>query len=264
MTLHVDVTCPACKSRDCRKSGWRSDDEKNMHSGLRPYRCRACHHRFWGPDRGASGRRFAWSAAALPLVGIVIMIFFALGERSDNEIAAHAPPVAAPAVIDPRTLRAAREGDAEAQLRAAKVMLFSGARRDEQSAEALRWLQSAAEKDNPEAMVMLGKLYRSGFGVLQDYGQAVKWIRTSAERGDPDGMLELGRLYRDGVGFPRDPVRAYVWFNRAAAALHADAVRDRDDVARGLTVDQLKDAQAQSSAAEAGRTGARPANDSSK
>nr|WP_281357689.1 tetratricopeptide repeat protein [Aromatoleum diolicum] len=110
-------------------------------------------------------------------------------------------------------------------------------------------------------MVMLGKLYRNGFGVLQDYGQAVKWIRTAAERGDPDGMLELGRLYRDGVGFPRDPVRAYVWFNRAAAALHGDAVRDRAEVLRSLTADQLKDAQAQSSAVEAGLPDAKLAKD---
>lgn len=228
-----------------------------MNPGLRPYRCRTCHHRFWAPERRLSGRRFALSAAVLPLLGIAIMVFWALDELSEDEIAAHAP-VAAPVAIDPATLRAAQEGDADARLRIAKLLLFGGAKAGEQSAEAVRWLQSAAEKDNPAAMVMLGKLYRSGFGVLQDYGQAVKWIRTAAERGDPDGMLELGRLYRDGVGFPRDPVRAYVWFNRAAAALHIDAVRDRADVVRSLTADQLKDAQAQSSAVEASQPG-RPA-----
>lgn len=262
MTLHANVTCPACTSQDCRKSGWRSDVERQMNPGLRPYRCRVCHHRFWAP-RASSGRRFAFSAGALSLVVIAIAVFLAFGEPRVDGNAAH-EPVAAPAAIDPYTLRAAEEGDAEAQVRLAKLLLFGGAQAGAQAAEAVRWLQSAAEKGNSVAMVMLGKLYRSGFGVLQDYGQAVKWIRTAAERGDPEGMLELGRLYRDGVGAPRDPVLAYVWFNRAAAALQVDAVRHRADVARGLTADQLKEAQAQSAALEARQRDAKLAKDGRK
>lgn len=261
MTLHATVTCPGCGSRDCRKSSWRSDVERQTYPGLRPYRCRACHRRFWAAERGPAGRRFAFSATVLPLLAIAVMVFWGGDEPGVDDIAADAP-VPARAVIDPHTLRAAQEGNAEAQLRIARVLLFGGAQAGEQSAEAVRWLQSAAEKGNPAAMVMLGKLYRSGFGVLQDYGQAVRWIRTAAERGDPDGMLELGRLYRDGVGFPRDPVRAYVWFNRAAAALHGDAVRHRADVARGLTAEQLKEAQAQSSTVDAVRPDAKLAQDS--
>ena len=260
MTLNADVTCPACNSQDCRKSSLRSDGERQKNPGLRPYRCRACKHRFWVPDRRPSARRFAYSAGALPLVVIAIAVFWAFGERQVDDNAVH-EAVTAPAAVDPYTLRAAQEGDAEAQVRIAKILLFGGAQAGDQSADAVNWLQSAAEKGNPVAMVMLGKLYRGGFGVLQDYGQAAKWIRTAAERGDPDGMLELGRLYRDGVGFPRDPVLAYVWFNRAAAALHADAVRHRTDVARGLTADQLKDAQAQSLALEASQPAAKLAKD---
>lgn len=262
MSLHVNVTCPVCKSRDCRKSGWRSDVERQMNPGLRPYRCRACQHRFWAPRTSSSARRFAVSAGALPLALALIAfaVFWMFDEQRVAEDDIHESG-AVPVVVDPYTLRAAQEGDAEAQVRVAKVLLFGGAQAGEQAADAVRWLHSAAEKDHPAAMVMLGKLYRSGFGVLQDYDQAVKWIRTAAERGDPDGMLELGRLYRDGVGFPRDPVLAYVWFNRAAAALHVDAVRYRADVARGLTADQLKEAQAQSLALEARQSGAKPAKD---
>ena len=199
---------------------------------------------------------------------IAIVVFVASGEREVSEFTEEIPvdqiPVIAPRAIDPHTLRAAQEGDPEAQIRIAKALLFSGAQDDGHSAEAVRWLQSAAEKDNSAAMAQLGKLYRSGFGVLQDYDQAVNWIRKAAERGDPDGMLELGRLYRDGVGLPRDPVRAYVWFNRAAAALHTDAVRDRDDVARSLTAEQLKNAQAQSSVIEPGRPEALAAKEAKK
>ncbi len=246
-------------SQDCRKSGWRSDAERHMNPGLRPYRCRACHHRFWAPP-ASSGRRFAFSAGALPLVLIAIAVFWAFDEPRVDELATN-EPVPAQAAIDPHTLREAQEGDADAQVRIAKILLFGGVQEGDQAAEAVRWLQAAAENGKPAAMVMLGKLYRSGFGVLQDYGQALKWIRTAAETGDPDGMLELGRLYRDGVGMPRDPVLAYVWFNRAAAALQVDAVRHRADVARGLTADQLKEAQAQSLALDASQADAKLAKD---
>ncbi|MBK8400204.1 MAG: sel1 repeat family protein [Propionivibrio sp.] len=61
-------------------------------------------------------------------------------------------------------------------------------------------------------MIVLGRLSRSGVGLLQNYSQASKWIQTAADRGNPRGMLELGRLYRDGIGLDKDPVRAYVWF----------------------------------------------------
>nr|WP_248281576.1 tetratricopeptide repeat protein [Aromatoleum petrolei] len=197
------------------------------------------------------------------MVLIAIAVFWVFDERRVDDDAVQEPIPAATAV-DPHTLREAQEGDAEAQVRIAKVLLFGGVQSGEQAGEAVRWLQSAAEKGHPGAMVMLGKLYRSGFGVLQDYGEALKWIRTAAERGHPDGMLELGRLYRDGVGMSRDPVLAYVWFNRAAAALQVDAVRHRADVARGLTADQLKEAQAQSLALEAGEAGAKLAQDNAK
>ena len=205
---------------------------------------------------------FRSSVGSLFLVFVIVTIV-AIGWGGREELPAP-NLVAAPVPLDPYTLRAAQEGDAEAQFRMAKTLLLDVVRGRENSAEAVRWLQSAAEKDSSGAMVHLGKLYRSGFGVLQDYDLAAKWIRTAAERGDADGMLELGRLYRDGVGFPRDPVRAYVWLNRAAAAQHLEAVRDRDDVARGLSADQLKEAQALSTVVEASSAMARSGKDSKK
>lgn len=205
-------------------------------------------------------RRVAFSAAVLPLVLIAGAMFWAFDRPREDE-SATLESAQTRAVIDPHTLREAQEGDADAQVRIARVLLYGGVQDGDQAAEAVRWLQAAAEKGHPAAMVMLGKLYRSGFGVLQDYGQAVKWIRTAAETGDSEGMLEMGRLYRDGIGMPRDPVRAYVWFNRAAAALHVDAVRYRTDVARGLSADQLKEAQAQSLALDASQAEAKLAKD---
>ena len=123
-------------------------------------------------------------------------------------------------------------------------------REKKNSVQAVRWLQSAAENGNTAAMLQLGKLYRSGVGVLQNFDRSAKWTQTAAARGNAEGMLELGRLYRDGIGFEKSPARAYVWFNRAAAMHNLDAVREREDIARTLTVEELKKAQNQSSEAE--------------
>lgn len=155
-------------------------------------------------------------------------------------------PVSEATAVDPYTLRSAQQGDAEAQFRIARILLADPVPDRKNAAEAFRWLNAAAEQDHTAAMVQLGKLYRSGVGVLQNFGDAAKWIETAAVLGDPEGMHELGRLYRDGVGFDRDPVKAYIWFSRAAAGLNTAAVRDRDDVARGLSEKQLKDAQRKS------------------
>jgi len=252
MSLHAAVTCPNCGGSDCRKSKWQSEGERQTQAGRRPYRCRACAHRFHAPER----RRSRWRPGVYvmaPFLAIVAAtaVAIVIGSASSDDIPVQNLP-GVPIPIDPNTLRAAHEGDAAAQLRIAKMLLLEVASDRGNSLDAVRWLQSAAENDNPGAMVELGKLYRSGFGVLQDYDQAARWIRTAALRGDAEGMLELGRLYRDGIGFRRDPVRAYVWFNRAAAALNIEAARDRDDVARSLSADELKQAQAQSSRVESG------------
>ena len=250
MTHHAAVTCPKCSSSNCRKSHWHSEAERRNFRSDRPYRCRECSHRFHAADPSRRiHRRVAY--ASLALVAIVLTGVMALAiAPADGEDPPPSTSDSAPVPIDPYTQRAAQEGDADAQSRIARALLLDGVRDRERSAEAVRWLHSAAEKRNTGAMVQLGKLYRSGFGVLQDFEVAAKWIRTAAEQGDAEGMLELGRLYRDGVGLQRDPVRAYVWFNRAAAAMHTEAVRDRDDVARSFNAEQLREAQSQSSAIE--------------
>jgi len=104
-------------------------------------------------------------------------------------------------------------------------------------------LEASAGEGNTNAMTRLGVMYKLGIGILQNYELAASWIHRSAELGNADGMLELGRLYRDGVGVEADPVLAYVWFNRAAAAMNMRAVQEREQLLRGLTPEQLRDAQ---------------------
>ena len=148
---------------------------------------------------------------------------------------------------DPAIIQAAQNGDPQAQFRLGEALFLDPLRDDQTSAQAVRWLELAAQGGNVDAMILLGRLSRTGVGILQNFAQASKWIHAAAQRGSDEGMLEMGRLYRDGVGFDKDLVQAYAWFNRAAAARNLDAVRERDAVARILTADELREAQRRSS-----------------
>ncbi len=210
-----------------------------------------CSHRFISQKTTRFDKVTPATALAIILAVALTATVSTLVFRDTLPPAQHAP-VASP-VLDPDELKAAQGGDAGAQLRVGEALLQVAVRNKENSVQAVRWLQSAAENGNTEAMLRLGKLYRSGMGVLQDFDQSAKWLKTAAAHGNADGMLELGRLYRDGIGFETNSVRAYVWFNRAAAMHNMDAVREREEIARKLTVVELKEAQSKSSVAETTR-----------
>jgi hypothetical protein len=215
---------------------------------MHPYRCRRCSHRFHLRDKVPVRQGMIVGGMLVSLALIIIAAGTLLHWSYD--VSTEVGPVSEVTPVDPHTLRSAQQGDAEAQFRIARILLSDPVPDRKNASEAVRWLNSAAEQDHTAAMVQLGKLYRSGVGVLQNFGNAAKWIETAAVLGDPDGMHELGRLYRDGVGFDRDPVKAYIWFSRSAAAFNTSAVRDRDDVARGLSEKELEDAQRKSAVAK--------------
>ena len=193
----------------------------------------------------ATGFRGVWWYAGLAL----LLGFVALGigvwhmGRNDTVIGESSLN----AKEDPAIIQAAQNGDPRAQFRLGEALFLDPLRDDQASAQAVRWLELAAQGGNVDAMILLGRLSRTGVGILQNFAQASKWIHAAAQRGSDEGMLEMGRLYRDGVGFDKDLVQAYAWFNRAAAARNLDAVRERDAVARILTADELREAQRRSS-----------------
>lgn len=244
--FRAKINCPSCQGSRCRESRWLSLAEKRNHQDRCPYRCLDCSHRFLAQKRTEFGRGLLVSVpSALVAIALAVATTFWL-TRGDNQSAPGASAVS-PA-LDPDAMKAAASGDAEAQFRVGEALLQDPSRGAEGAANAVRWLQMAAENGNTEAMIVLGRLSRTGVGILQNFSQSAKWTQTAAVRGNPEGMLELGRLYRDGIGFEKNLVRAYVWFNRASAARNLDAVRERDAIARILTPEELRDAQAQSSA----------------
>ena len=246
MLLRSNVICPHCQSSNCRKSRRHADEKIQDLEVDRLYRCLDCSHRFLAPQRVIT----RWPrVVSLPvaLVAIVLAVFVTLWLTRPEPLAAQASfGTGTLAVYDPEIKKAAEGGDPGAQFTLGEALLQDPARSVETSQQAYRWLQMAAENGNTEAMIVLGRLSRTGVGFLQNFGHASKWIQTAAERGSPEGMLELGRLYRDGIGVDKSLVNAYVWFNRASAARNLDAVHERELIARILTAEELKEAQHQS------------------
>ena len=83
----------------------------------------------------------------------------------------------------------------------------------ENRAEIFRVL---AEQGDAEAQNNLGKCYREGIGVSQDYAEAAKWFQRSAEQGNADAQNNLGACYHTGTGVPLSHSEAVKWYRLSA------------------------------------------------
>lgn len=65
-----------------------------------------------------------------------------------------------------------------------------------------------------------------------DSARALRNMRDLAERGDTRAQTVLGKAYKDGLGVPQDYVQAHMWFNLAAAnASTSGPEKDLRDIA---------------------------------
>jgi len=110
-------------------------------------------------------------------------------------------------------------------------------------AQAAKWYRKAAAQGQPLAQNNLGALYNHGQGVPQDYAQARKWYRKAAAQGQPGAQNNLGVLYANGWGVSQDYVQAHMWFNLAAVQGQEDARETKEQIAKGMTAEQIAEAQ---------------------
>ena len=108
---------------------------------------------------------------------------------------------------------------------------------------AIKELRPEAEQGNVDAQYMLGVLYDSGEGVLEDDVEAVKWYRLAAEQGHTASQYMLGFQTAIGKGTQKDFVNAYMWINLAAAKGDEDAVIAKKTLQERMTQDQIQKAQ---------------------
>jgi len=79
--------------------------------------------------------------------------------------------------------------------------------------------------------------------VPQNYREALKWYRKAADQGNAIAQYNIGSMYATGHGVPQDDVTAHLWFSLSAAQGDEDAAKNRDLIARRMTLAQIGEAQ---------------------
>ena len=110
-------------------------------------------------------------------------------------------------------------------------------------ATALRIFRQFADQGEAHAQAYLGAMFVKGRGVAQDYKEAVKLYRKAADQGYANAQTNLGVMYANGQGVPQDYVQAHMWLNLAAAQGDDGAKKNRDIVAKKMSVEQIAQAQ---------------------
>lgn len=83
--------------------------------------------------------------------------------------------------------------------------------------------KAAAERDEPEALTLLGRIYEKGLGVPKDELTAARLYRRGAELGDTEALFAFGVMLAAGRGIQKDLEGAAQLFERAARKGHPEA-----------------------------------------
>lgn len=81
---------------------------------------------------------------------------------------------------------------------------------------ALRVVRPLAQQGYASAQFILGQLYRTGQGVVQDDRVAAEWYKDAAEQGNVAAQNNLALMFYNGMGVPKDHAEAVKWFAMAA------------------------------------------------
>ena len=81
----------------------------------------------------------------------------------------------------------------------------------------------AAEKGDPQAHTLIGRMYADGTGTAKNVKLGAEWFARGAELGDAEAQFALGTLLAEGDGVPKDRVAAGNMFEAAAAQRHPAA-----------------------------------------
>ena len=71
----------------------------------------------------------------------------------------------------------------------------------------------------------------------------MNWYRLAAEQGNKFAHFNLGKMYKEGRGVPQDYVRAHMSWNIAASSGYKYASELRDNVAKKMTPAQIAEAK---------------------
>jgi uncharacterized protein len=86
---------------------------------------------------------------------------------------------------------------------------------------ALDLATKAAEKGDPQAHTLVGRIYAEGNGAPRNLALAAQWYSRAAELGDPEGMFAYAVMLAEGNGIAKNREAAAKLFESAAAHKHA-------------------------------------------
>lgn len=88
--------------------------------------------------------------------------------------------------------------------------------------------------------------FNAGFSAYQkgDFQSAFQELSPEANRGNSKAQFALGLLYQGGKGVDRDYIQAYMWYGLAEAKGHKIAPRNKGEVAKKMTPEEIEKAQA--------------------
>lgn len=119
--------------------------------------------------------------------------------------------------------RAAEQGNPDALFELGRLY-ESGRGTDVSYGDAARAYATAIRINNHrKSLLALGMLHFQGQGVVHSEVKAAEYFRAAAERGEPAAQFLMGRIHESGFGVPRNPIEAYKWY--ALAGRDPAAVR---------------------------------------
>ncbi len=88
---------------------------------------------------------------------------------------------------------------------------------------SLDYVNQNAKYRQPWAEKAMGVIYEKGWYVDSDTARAVRWYRSSAEKGYSPAQYRLGLAYAKGLGVKKDLEQAEFWFKKALSNGHQEA-----------------------------------------
>lgn len=110
---------------------------------------------------------------------------------------------------------------------------------------AVKWFRQAADAGDPNAQNSLGVLLQYGRGVEKNIDEAAEWYERAANQGNARAQVNMGLLYIFDGGLYRDNIAAYKWLSLSAEQDWGIAKNILSQFKRGLTPDELAEAQNQ-------------------
>ncbi len=138
--------------------------------------------------------------------------------------------------------RAAHKGDPEASFTLGKMYRL-GDGVPQNFRQAALYFQQAANGGNVQAQAMLGMFYHQGLGVPKNYVLAAKWYKKAGHHGSASAQFNLSTLYSQGRGVEQNDVKAYAWADLAADTGLESATQARMLIGNWLTENEFKRAQ---------------------